>query len=246
MQPKQHTRHVKWRTRPHQYIVDNTKHLRAYKHMPFPHGSLADLCACSGDWACSLEIDYFHAEIAIESLPEIFGKMCTTVGGSTIFPNRNFPVLSNYRQTTRKSVHLDLICTLPFRLQIYFCQREDLVNARRLIISFFDKHHCHYVKANLTGAHLCSGPVMIPTRVLVQSLKCVKNMFPSCELYLNQYGGKYSWLYFQMHFENVFIPNRNNLWDLTLTMRHKSGRIIMFRRKGKAGIYFIVDTVNKI
>ena len=202
--------------------------------MTFPQGSLDDLCRCSGDWECYLEIDYFHARIHVESLTKILGNIDTVIGGAKVFPKRNFPVVCNVYGTTRVAIHLDLVCHLPFRIQLYFHDNQDAASARTIITDMFTEHGCHRVKPNPRGANLCEGPVMVPTWILVESLRKVQSIL-TCDIFLNQYGCKKLWLDFQVQFKDVFIPDRNNLWDLTINMRHKEGHIIMFRRNGITG-----------
>ena len=226
---------MNWQLRPNEYIVNRKKKtLRAYRTMLLPEGSLQDLCTHTGDWKCCLEIDYFHTRIKIQSLPRILGSMYTIIGGSQVKSNRDFPVTRNDRGIARPCMHLDLVCSLPFRVQLYLHEADDVRTARRIIISVFDKYHRHFVKPKPIDANLCEVHTMVPTRILMESLQYVQRVIPSCELFLNQYGGKYSWSDFQKDFRDVVIPSRHNLWDLTMTMRHKSGCIIMFRRKRNA------------
>ena len=188
-QPK---KRVVWLLRPNEHIVDNTKTVRAYRKMTLPQGSLDDLCRHGGDWKCYLEIDYFHARINVESLPKILGEIDTVIGGAKVFPKRDFPVVCNDCGTTRAAIHLDLVCSLPFRIQLYFHDNHDAASARTMITDMLTDHGCHFVKSNPSGVNLCEGPVMVPTWILVESLKKVQSIL-TCDIFLNQYGGKKFW-----------------------------------------------------
>jgi len=229
-----------WRLRPHECVVTRDRTVTAYNPISLPQGSLAALCTRSSDWECTLEIDYFHARIDIESLPEILGRICTTIGGSKVYVRRDFPVTYNHDGIAKECPHLDVINQSPFRVQLYLRQTDDVVCARTMMTHFFEKHRLHSFKSKPVDANLCEGRVMIPTRLLVQALQEVRHVFPGSQLFLNQYGQKHSWLHFQEDFRDVFVPDRHNLWDVTLNMRHKDGHIIMFRRNGYAGIVVIL------
>ena len=225
----------KWRLRENERVVVKEKILRAYANMLFPKGSLQDLCAFhTGDWQCGLEIDYFHAQVNIESLPTILG-VYTTIGGPPIRCNRNFPVMFHDRGTAKACAHLDVVCQRPFLLKVYFHKAAHVEMAKEIIGQVYKKNRCHFVGLDSTSNRLCIKQLMARTNILVDALVRVKAAVRSCQVFLNQFGGKHPWLDFQKRFRNVFIPNPYNLWDLTITMRHKLRHIIMFRRNEFAG-----------
>lgn len=232
---------MEWILWPRERIEERNTRLNAYKAIELPQGSLETLCTSSGDWKCTLEIDYFHARIEMKSLPAILGRISTTIGGSKITPKRNFPVVCKLDGIAKKCPHLDVISLSHFRVQVYFSTTEEVATAKALMTTIIEKKHkCHFFKPNPDQAKLCEGQVMIPIRVLMESLKFVLAIYPLSQIFLHQYGQRYLWGHFRKDFADVIVPDRHNLWDLTLTMRHKEGHIIMFRRNGNAGIFVLL------
>ena len=155
--------------------------------------------------------------------------------GGTISPHiRNFPVVINDGEETTVCPHLDLSNGPPYGLQMYFFEQVDIFTTKIHLKAFFEKklQHRFVPQKNNASTAICNGKCRVLTTLLVEVLINVNAITPF-RLFACQYGQKHLWTSFQSMYQDVFVSNPNNLWDLTMSMRHDKGRIIMFRNKRK-------------
>ena len=153
-------------------------------------------------------------------MTRLLGNIYTSIGGGTV-------------NTRRAKNRLYLVQQQHYNVQLLFSSDHDLTSGRQLIGDLLALDS-HWFRPCLRGPSVCVQRLNVKVNQLIKALRTAFAVV-TFKVFVESFGCKHKWEDFKRKYDGVFADSPVNTWDLTLKIRDRQGRILMFRRTGKAG-----------